>query len=64
MKILGFLLIFIGGLWVVSRLMNQPIMMRMLRQGDTTPWKYFTAELFTGFGPGLLLVFIGYKLTF
>lgn len=64
MKILGFILIVIGALWVVSRLMNQSIMMRNLREGTTTPWRYFTAELFTGFGLGALLLFFGYKLAF
>ena len=62
MKILGFILIVVGVLWVTSRLMNQSIMMRNYRNGDFTASRYFFTELFTGFGLGILLIFIGYKL--
>ena len=62
MKIVGILLIILGVFWFISRLMNQPIMMRNYKNGDFSAFRYFYTELLTGFGFGVLLIIIGYLL--
>lgn len=62
MQIVGYILIFLGALWILSRLMNQRIQFRNLKDGTAKLHNYIIAELFMGFGIGALLIFIGIKL--
>lgn len=64
MKIIGYILITIGGFWVLSRLLNQPLMLKNIKNGTTTLWGYLKAELVMGIGFGVLLIALGSWLAF
>ena len=67
-KVLGIILIFIGGLWIASRLLNIPKMMSIIsdvteRKGlSTAIWRAFSSELLLGYGLGFILIYIGTRL--
>lgn len=62
MVILGYLLIAIGTLWTLSRLLNQKIQLRNVRAGLAPVWRYILIELTVGFGFGILLIYLGYRI--
>jgi len=65
MKIIGYILIIFGGFWVFSRLLNQPIMFRIIREKIQDggllygAWCYLRGEIF-GFGLGIALIMLGF----
>ncbi|MDV2503676.1 MAG: hypothetical protein RX318_06960 [bacterium] len=68
MKILGIILLIIGGFWTFSRLLNQGIMFRLLKKQIEDGGlifairRYLVAELFAGLGLGITIMAIGFYL--
>lgn len=68
MKILGIILIIIGGFWIFSRLLNQPVMFRIIKDKIHENGlffgirRYLLGELF-GFGFGIGIMWIGFYLS-
>jgi hypothetical protein len=68
MIILGIILMVFGGFWTFSRLLNQGIMFRMLKENIEDRGlmfairRYLVAELFTGLGLGIAVTAIGFYL--
>lgn len=68
MKILGIVLMIIGGIWVLSRLLNIPKMISIIsdvkeREGlSKALWRVFSSEIILGYGPGFLIIYIGIHL--
>lgn len=64
MKILGIILVIIGGVWIFSRLLNQPVMFRIIKDKINENGlffgirRYLSGELF-GFGLGIGIMGIG-----
>lgn len=62
MAVIGYLLIAIGVFLMLSRLLNQGIQLRNIREGLVPVWRYILVELTMGFGFGILLVYLGYRI--
>jgi len=64
-KILGTILIIFGSIWVISRLFNQPVMFRIIREKIREGGlilgikRYLVAELF-GLGFGFVIMGVGF----
>ena len=64
MNIIGYILIIFGGFWSFSRLLNQSIMFRIIRDKIQVGgllygvWCYLRGEIF-GFGLGIGLIMLG-----
>ncbi len=64
MNIVGYILIIFGGFWILSRLLNQPVMFRLVRDQIQAGgflygiWCYIRGEIF-GLGLGMSLIILG-----
>lgn len=67
MNIVGYILIIFGGFWSLSRLLNQSIMFRIIRDKMRDSgflygiWCYLRGEVF-GLGLGISLIVLGFYL--